>query len=831
MKYQTKIIALLEQEFNNYIEVLKKNNFQVENIDLSTSPLPENPAIYLISTSLTGMEEGREFISLVKALNCNNRVVAIIPEEKISDDLWNELSSMCDDIVSFPVREKEFLHKIEFLSAKEQLQPSYSTQYHKAKRMAQTDELTGIGNRRYIMEILKKEMKRCRRINSDMSLILFDIDYFKLVNDLFGHHTGDTVLCQVAAFTSQLLRDTDYIARYGGDEFIILLPDTDLKGARQVAEKIRKQVETHSFGSFFNEIRLTISLGMSSLKLDMSEQSFIDQADKALYIAKYSGRNKTSTYIPTTSIYPNQTLPFFQPTILCIEDNPDIQELLTVYLENKNIKVLSAFDGYTGIKMSGKKDIDLILLDIYLPDISGFDICEKIKVASGHNYKPVIIISALNDQEGIMKGYKVGADDYIAKPLDLDVLYEKIKVFLRLKHQLNDKLRYYHFIEKLGPPILRSARQQSISTACQKISHRLNNFLMRAELLKDNLKKMEKPPFSSTPKHSSSQLPTQTSLMTTLCKDLGSFTFLLDNIARLNPFLQKKFLNLSKCLPPQMKKVKQELQEKYPGKKIHVHMKGFSSPAEIRGDSEALFTIINNILENSVQHGSDMVNIHISVQKKDSHIYCIFRDNGPGISPENTERVFEPFFQEDSHKHGLGLGLFFVRLYITKMDGTITLQSKKGKGTTIKICFPSFSDKRPEKIRKSISQNLSFTQFKVLLIEDESDIALHARKHLLQLPYVKKVDICQNGYLAMKKVSGKEDFNVYIVDLSIPGISGWHILEELKMRNAPRLTIVITGLKSSSREFLMQTLKVHSVLYKPFDLDELTNVLKQYYQE
>jgi diguanylate cyclase (GGDEF)-like protein len=154
------------------------------------------------------------------------------------------------------------------------------------------DALTGAFNRRYLEMRLKDEFERHKRHAQQLSMVMFDIDFFKKVNDTYGHQCGDFILQSLVSIIRQNTRKIDCLARYGGEEFCCLLPETDLDQAIQLAERFRSSIETHQ--NMFKEqvIPITISLGVSKLAEGDTEESFIKKADDALYEAKKSGRNK-----------------------------------------------------------------------------------------------------------------------------------------------------------------------------------------------------------------------------------------------------------------------------------------------------------------------------------------------------------------------------------------------------------------------------------------------------------------------------------------------------------------------------------------------------------
>lgn len=164
---------------------------------------------------------------------------------------------------------------------------------YRLHRLSETDELTGAYNRRKLFEELRRVFGAYRRYQTPACFILFDIDHFKAINDSYGHINGDKVLRDLVALSKEQLRETDIFARFGGEEFAILLPNTNLPQALQLAERLRAQLEAYSFlPENPQPPKVTISLGVSEfLLLDDEIESIVRRADEALYAAKDAGRN------------------------------------------------------------------------------------------------------------------------------------------------------------------------------------------------------------------------------------------------------------------------------------------------------------------------------------------------------------------------------------------------------------------------------------------------------------------------------------------------------------------------------------------------------------
>ena len=176
-----------------------------------------------------------------------------------------------------------------------QIQQSLANQ-EELERLANIDSLTGLVNRGAILRKLGEQTKYANRYREEFSLDMLDIDHFKKVNDQYGHLTGDDVLEQVAILVRQDIREADTAGRYGGEEFIIILPRTDLSSALNVAERVRKTIEASEMkDSKGNVFGITVSQGISIYQPGEDEYSLISRADNALYKAKENGRNRVET--------------------------------------------------------------------------------------------------------------------------------------------------------------------------------------------------------------------------------------------------------------------------------------------------------------------------------------------------------------------------------------------------------------------------------------------------------------------------------------------------------------------------------------------------------
>ncbi len=287
----------------------------------------------------------------------------------------------------------------------------------KERRIANTDSLTGLANRHVFSTNLANEVERAKRFKHPLSFILLDIDHFKAVNDTYGHQTGDTTLQVLANLLQDTVRTIDLPCRYGGEEFAIILPETNQAGAKQVAEQVRKTIEKH----LFPEVeKITISLGVAEFFSEEQAIDFIRRTDQALYQAKKNGRNQ--------SFLAPKKKEKIMPTILVIDDESSLREMIQFNLELLGFKVFIASGGKEGIETFSDKNtaIDAILLDQTMPGLDGMGTISGLLKINPHI--AVIMLTALESVHLVTEFMKAGGADFVNKPVtDFPMLGSRIQ--------------------------------------------------------------------------------------------------------------------------------------------------------------------------------------------------------------------------------------------------------------------------------------------------------------------------------------------------------------------------------------------------------------------
>jgi diguanylate cyclase (GGDEF)-like protein len=239
--------------------------------------------------------DGFKFLHMLKARpDLQDVPVLILTGMNDRERKLRGLAQGASDYITKPFDHEELVARVKVHLKIKKLQDALKRSNELLLELSNTDHLTGLFNRRYMMEVLDKEVQRCVRKCGDLSLIMLDVDHFKLVNDRFGHLQGDIVLQRVALQLKKELRSYDCAARYGGEEFIAILPDSTLQQSVFVADRIRLAIHNFTFDGALSPLRLTASLGVArfSKEHSVTVDGFIKQADDSLYQAKANGRNR-----------------------------------------------------------------------------------------------------------------------------------------------------------------------------------------------------------------------------------------------------------------------------------------------------------------------------------------------------------------------------------------------------------------------------------------------------------------------------------------------------------------------------------------------------------
>lgn len=247
-----------------------------------------------VMAGMDGLDLCRAIRSL--DLDCYTYVMLLTAQESKAD-LITGLEAGADEYLIKPINEAELRARLKIAQRILNLERSLKQSLEELKHLSVKDPLTELYNRRFLADRLPQEIKRAARYCRNLSLIMLDIDHFKMVNDSYGHGAGDAVLKVCAEALQEAIRqDVDWAARYGGEEFLLILPETDHAGALVVAERLREQFAGAPLEVGELHIAITASFGVSTCPHDrrgaLGAEALLEAADRALYQAKKTGRNK-----------------------------------------------------------------------------------------------------------------------------------------------------------------------------------------------------------------------------------------------------------------------------------------------------------------------------------------------------------------------------------------------------------------------------------------------------------------------------------------------------------------------------------------------------------
>ncbi|BBI35351.1 GGDEF domain-containing response regulator [Cohnella abietis] len=294
------------------------------------------------------------------------------------------------------------------------------------------DELTGAYNRKHFNKTMTQLLSHYQRSSNIFSVALLDLDCFKKVNDTYGHLMGDEVLQSFVQVVNETKRDEDVLCRYGGEEFALLLPNTDKIQATELLHRIRENFALRVFFSDSLSFHVTFSAGVTDVSEDNAQSDMlVNEADQALYLGKQSGRNQTVVYSPHMVVRSKEQ----KLNILIVDDDPLIRDVVVTQLSqwqmNRGIpvNVREYADGISFLDSDWYSDKEkyIILLDGSMPTIDGVEVLNRIRANYPEHNIIVAMLTARNNQADIVQALQNGADDYIVKPFHMQELISRIE--------------------------------------------------------------------------------------------------------------------------------------------------------------------------------------------------------------------------------------------------------------------------------------------------------------------------------------------------------------------------------------------------------------------
>ena len=389
------------------------------------------PALVFLDINLPDIN-GYSILENINNIKSNHMFVAIM---SVDDCIENRI--MAYDLGAFDFIKKPLNTEILVSYVKNRMS------YKQALELSiVTDELTQVFNRKYMNTQLELLMNQYEKSGIEFSLAIADIDFFKKVNDTYGHVIGDEVLKGFASLIMAEKREEDIFCRYGGEEFVLIMPNTSKNAAFHVMERMRHLIGEHPFTGNDKTFYITFSSGISEInELNKHPKTLMEQADQALYKAKSSGRNQTVIFTNGEDFGAVQKV-----KLLVIDDVSIIRNLIMNHFAQITLpgdyifEIESYEDGVKFLQSNWyeKNTKYVILLDGMMPEMDGIDVLKEIRQKYQSNEVIVSMLTGRNDEQYVFDALTNGADDFIVKPFNLADVSKRI---LQLVNQLFMKVR------------------------------------------------------------------------------------------------------------------------------------------------------------------------------------------------------------------------------------------------------------------------------------------------------------------------------------------------------------------------------------------------------
>lgn len=330
------------------------------------------------------------------------------------------------------------------------------------RQMAARDSLTGLFNREYFDEQAERAWQLARRYNRQMAIAIMDVDFFKAINDTHGHLVGDQVLREFSEVVLKAARGSDVVARYGGDEFVVMLPQADLASGLTLVNRIRSMVESKVFCPEKIGIKLTTSIGLATsagMSPSASAGDILNLADRGLYLAKREGRNRVclgsndqmQVVIPMEVIEQELSGDLRPPRMLLVDDDASVLKALSAILADHGYVVETSLDPKNALlKVQGEPGAyHVAIIDLNMPEVGGLELLAALREADG--FLMPVVMTGYATKENAVQSLRRGAFEFIEKPVGADELLATIEKALdhrRLKVE-NERYRL-RLVEMVG---------------------------------------------------------------------------------------------------------------------------------------------------------------------------------------------------------------------------------------------------------------------------------------------------------------------------------------------------------------------------------------------
>ncbi len=509
--------------------------------------------------------------------------------------------------------------------------------------------------------------------------------------------------------------------------------------------------------------------------------------------------------------------------ILLVDDvQVNLDQMKDALFQAGNYQIAVAKNGKTALAKAKANKFDLILLDIIMPDIDGFEVCETLKNYHSTKNVPVIFLTSKNDPESISKGFRIGAVDYISKPFSYEELQARVKLHLRLKHTQEELFKAKVIAEEAA-----HAKSLFLANMSHEIRTPMNGIIGMIDILKQT-------PLNNKQKEFLDIVDVSGGNLLTIINDILDFSKIESGKIE----LEKIDFSVSKELNEVLKLLDLKAREKSLPLKLQINS---DVPEFINGDPVRLKQIIINLINNAIKftkEGSVTISVEVDeIINNKIKLLCKVIDTGIGISEEGMNKLFKSFSQTDSsttRKYGgTGLGLAISKKLSRLMNGSIGVKSEEGKGSTFWFTaeFETIIEKQNTKIPESHINVQDNKKLKVLLAEDNTINQKVASFNFNKIGH--HVDIAENGEIAVEKYL-ENDFDMIFMDIQMPVMDGIQATEKIrkieKEKNIEKQIVIIAMtaniMKGDKEKYL--AVGMDGFIGKPFKQNELISVIDKF---
>jgi diguanylate cyclase (GGDEF)-like protein len=708
---------------------------------------------------------------------------------------------------------------------------SLVTSNRRLVRLSMTDSMTGLYNHKRLLDWLEIEFKRHERGLEPLSCIMIDIDYFKLVNDTYGHKFGDFVLQEFASLLRLNIRKTDILGRYGGEEFLVILPNTDAVGAVNLGEKLRRTVETYNVDHDGHHVRITASFGVASTSdgQALNHDQLLQLTDKALYVAKQSGRNRVCSL---SEIAPGQELaveplPRYDRGVraapsaaILVDVQTAPHETLLSLIEESGFEPAWVKDTQQLFQRELNETADVIIVDPSVPHAERERVVDRLRGRLESASPSVLVVVPREDAQAAALRQMLGPTGEMIAVADLEhVMAPLLRALYRLKI-LRDEVREAQTrLRTLQKKLLRSERLKALGEIASGVAHDFNNALAvilgRSQMLRER---------STDPEMRKGLV-----LIERAAQDVSTSVRRILDFFR--PDAKGKFAPhfldnlIQECL--EVTKVRWKEEAHLQGIRYEITTQ-IPRNVQIWGSDSELSEAFNNIIFNALDAMSQGGKLDILADREDEAVIISFRDTGVGMAPEVLERIYDPFFTTKSDK-GTGLGLSVVRSIILRHHGEMDVASRPGEGTNFRLRLPLYhpgSAVKPVVAPQSADRDRDKSDaasLRVLVVDDEPQILALFEEILAVHGY--EVVAVSKGVDALAEIRARE-FQVVVADLGMPEMSGWDVVAEARKIAPNSRYIITTGWGDSFVDVDLRARGVDYILPKPVEVQSLLDLME-----